>query len=174
MVYFRLAHNAGINCIPGPHYPGNSGDLAGTYAGIYRILCPRRPGTYPGLMRGDIFVKRAGNLLSRDVHIYLGRGPTRVFSRKMCPAVPGSTLGCTLDITKYKIESQGKSPLSPGSGGWGYHWYPHNWVCYVQCTSCRAGVPTSWWNQGKGLWLLFQVERSKTTKKKIEQQSIRL
>ena len=54
---------------PAPHYPGNSGDLVGTYPGIYRILCPRRPGTYPGLTRGDISIKRAGNLLPRDVHI---------------------------------------------------------------------------------------------------------
>ena len=62
-----LSYNAVIKCIPGPHYPGNSRGLAGTYLGIYRILCPRRPGTYPGLMRGDISVKRAGNLLPRDV-----------------------------------------------------------------------------------------------------------
>ena len=33
--------------------------------------------------------------------------------------VPRSTQGCTLDITKYKIESPGKSRLSPGSGGTG-------------------------------------------------------
>ena len=61
-------NNAVINCIP-PHYPGNSQDLVGTYLGVYRILCPRRPGTYPGFTRGDISVKRAGNLLPRVVHI---------------------------------------------------------------------------------------------------------
>ena len=48
-------HNAVINCIPGPHYKDNSGDLVGTYPGIYRILCPRRLGTYPGLICGEIF-----------------------------------------------------------------------------------------------------------------------
>ena len=61
-----MAYNAVINCIPGPHYPGNSRLLAGIYPGIYRILCPRRPGTYRGLMRGDISFKRNGNL-PRDV-----------------------------------------------------------------------------------------------------------
>ena len=54
---------------PAPYYLGNSGDLAGTYPGIYRILCPRRPGNYLGLTWGDISIKRAGNLLPRDVHI---------------------------------------------------------------------------------------------------------
>ena len=43
----------------------------------------------------------------------MGRGPTRGFTRKMPP-------GCNLDITKYKIESPGKSPLSQGSGGGGW------------------------------------------------------
>ena len=42
-----------------PHYPGNSRVVAGTYLEIYRILCPYRPGTYPGLMQGDISFKRA-------------------------------------------------------------------------------------------------------------------
>ena len=37
--------------------------------GIYRILCPRRSGTYPGLMQGNISIKRAGNLLHRVVNI---------------------------------------------------------------------------------------------------------
>ena len=45
-----------------PSYLGNSRDLAGTYLGIYRILYPRRPGTYPGLMQGDISLKRVWNL----------------------------------------------------------------------------------------------------------------
>ena len=45
--------------------------------------------------------------------------PTRGFTRKKSPAFPGSTWGCTLDITKYKIESPGKSPVSAGSGGLG-------------------------------------------------------
>ena len=58
-----------IVSLPSPHYLGNSRDLAGTYLGIYRILCPHRPSTYPGLMRGDLSVKRARNLLPRDVHI---------------------------------------------------------------------------------------------------------
>ena len=74
-----------INCIPGPHYLGNSGDLAGTYPGIYRILCPRRPGTYPGLMRGDISVKKARNLLLRDVHICQD-------SDQRCPGLWGGDL----------------------------------------------------------------------------------
>ena len=52
---------------PAPDYPGNSGDLAGTYPGIYRILCPHRPGTYPGDMQGDISIKRAGNLLYAEI-----------------------------------------------------------------------------------------------------------
>ena len=62
-------HYAVNNCIPSPHYLGISRDLAGTNPGISRILCPRRPGTYPGLMRGDISLKRAWNLLPRDVRI---------------------------------------------------------------------------------------------------------
>ena len=61
-----------FNCIPAPpHYLDNSRDLAGTYPGIYRILCPRRPGIYPRLTLGDLSVKMARNLLPRDVHICL-------------------------------------------------------------------------------------------------------
>ena len=48
-----------------PHYPGNSRVQTGTYPEIYRILCPGRPVTYPGLTRGDISFDRAGNLLPR-------------------------------------------------------------------------------------------------------------
>ena len=116
---------------PAPHYSGNSRDLAGTYPGIYRILCPRRRGTYPRLMREDVSVKRAGNLLPRDVcicrdsdqrHPGYGAGPyPGIYKKNVSPTVLHSTRGCSLDITKYKIESPGKSPLSPGSGGRGYN-----------------------------------------------------
>ena len=58
-----------INGIPGPHHPGNSRVLAATYPGIYRILCPHRPGTFPRLMRGDISFKTSRYLLPRDVCI---------------------------------------------------------------------------------------------------------
>ena len=104
---------------PAPHYLRNSGDLVGTYL-------RNRPGTYPGLVRGDISVKRAENLLLQDVRIcrdsdkgaqVMGQGPTRGFTRKMYPAVPGSIQAVPWTSKKYKIESPGKSPLSPGSGG---------------------------------------------------------
>ena len=49
----------------------------------------------------------------------MGQGPNQGFTRKMFLADPGSTRGCTLDITNYKIESPGKSPLSPPSWGLG-------------------------------------------------------
>ena len=52
----------------GPHYPGSNRVLAGTYPGIYRILCSRRPRTYLGLMRGDVSFKRAGNLPGVSAH----------------------------------------------------------------------------------------------------------
>ena len=65
----NCVHNAVINCIPGPHYPGYSWVLAGTYPGIYRILCPCRPGTYLRPMRRDIFFKRTTSQLPCDVHI---------------------------------------------------------------------------------------------------------
>ena len=144
--------NAVINCILGPHYPGNSGDLAGTYLGIYRILCPRRPGTYPGLMQGDISVKRAGNILPRDVHTCQDsdqRRPglwDRDILRDLQEKFPlqsrqytglyikhhkVQTAPCAawrtdiwiakslpeLSSGETKIESPGKSLLSPGSGG---------------------------------------------------------
>ena len=107
---------------PAPHYPGNSRVIAGTYPGIYRILCPRRPRDLPQAYAGTYPLKRAGNL-PWDVHIYLTKGArsygagtyTQGFTRKMSPAVPGSTRGCTLDITKYKIESRpGQVTAIPG------------------------------------------------------------
>ena len=52
-----------------PHYPGNNQDLVGTYQGIYRILCPHRPGTYTGLKWEDTLVKRGGNILPQNVCI---------------------------------------------------------------------------------------------------------
>ena len=56
-----------INCIPGPHHPCNSWVLAGTYnyPGIYRILCHRRPGTYPGLYAGRYFFQKGQKSLTK-------------------------------------------------------------------------------------------------------------
>ena len=97
-----------INCIPGPHFPGNSGDLAGTCLRIYRILCPCRPRTYvyPGLMWGDISVKRAANLLPLDVHIYAGT---------LTKSARGYGAGMYLGIYK-------KNPCSPGQYPGLYPW----------------------------------------------------
>ena len=54
----------------------------------------------------------------------VGQGPIRGFTWKKAPMILSSTRGCTLDVTKYKIKSLGKSPLSMGrlEGGQGYHW----------------------------------------------------
>ena len=114
---------------PAPHYPGNSQDLAGTYPRIYRILCPRRPGPTLGLC-GEIFLSKGSEIYYPGMSTYAGtlikgaRGYGAGTYRgiyKNPPAVPGCTRSCTLDITKYKIESPGKSPLSPGSGGLDYN-----------------------------------------------------
>ena len=109
-----------------PHYPGNSGDLPGD---LQNIVSPQTL----DLLRayaGRYFRQKGRksttlgftHMLDSDqkAPVVMGRGPTRGFTRKMSPAVPGSTRGCTLDITKYKIESPGKSPLFLGSGG---PWY---------------------------------------------------
>ena len=66
---------------------------------------------------GSPGILRLGICQDSDHRRGIGRGPTRGFTRKMSPSVQGSTWGCTLDVTRYKIESQGKSPLSAGSGG---------------------------------------------------------
>ena len=100
----------------------------------WTLLCPRRPETYPGLMRGNNSFKRARNLpqdLPRNVRIWWD-------SDQRCPGLWGGTyqgiykkkVPAVSDVTKYnkvQIESQGKSPLSPGSGrgGWGYNWKLH-------------------------------------------------
>ena len=112
-----------INCIPDPHYPGNSRVLAGTFPGIYRILCPRRPGTYPGLMRGNNSFKRARNLpldvrISQDSNQRcpgLWGGTYPGICKKNIPLSPEQYPG--LYLGHHKFESPGKSPLSPGSGG---------------------------------------------------------
>ena len=81
---------------PPPHSLGNSGDLVGTYPGIYRILCPCRPGTYPGLTRGDISFNGAGNLLPWSIYagpLIKGARDLPGGLQEICPpqsqAVPG-------------------------------------------------------------------------------------
>ena len=131
---WHLGSYAVINCTPGPHYPGNSGDLAGTHPWIYRILCPRRPRTYPGLMRGDLSVKRASsrNLLPRNVNICwdsdqrrpgLWGGDLPGDLQEKCPpqsrAVPGA-VPWTSQSTKLNPRA---SPHYPKVvGGWGNNW----------------------------------------------------
>ena len=114
--------NAVINCILGPHYPGNSGDLAGTYLRIYCILCPRRPRTYPGLMRGDIFIKKAGNLLPQDVHICrdsdqrcpgLWGGNIPGYLQEKCTPQSGQYLGLYLGHHKVQNWIPGQVPAIP-------------------------------------------------------------
>ena len=58
-----------LSIVSCPPYPGNSRDLAGALPRDLQNMWPRRPGSYPGLMRGDISVKRAGSLLLQDVRI---------------------------------------------------------------------------------------------------------
>ena len=64
-------NNAVINCIPSPlpHSPGNSRDLAGTYLGIYRMLCSRRPGPTPGLC-GEIFPSKGLEIYYHGMSAY--------------------------------------------------------------------------------------------------------
>ena len=89
---------------PAPNYPGSSGVLAGTYLGIYRMLCPHRPGTY-GLMREDISFQRArkypgiysgmsayAGTLTKGARGY-GAGTYPGIYKKMCPTVLGLYLG---------------------------------------------------------------------------------
>ena len=123
-----------INCIPDPHYPSNSGDLAETYPGIYRTLCPRR-GTYLGLTRGDISIKMAGNLLPQDVHICwdsdkrrpgLWGGVLPEDLQEKCPpqsrAVPGA-VPWTSQSTKLNSRANPRYPWIVG--GQGYNWWLH-------------------------------------------------
>ena len=101
--------------------------IAGTYSGIYRILCPPQTRDLPRAYAGRYFHQKARKSTTPGcqhmpglwpmVRGVVGLGPNQGFTRKMSPAVLGSTRGCTLDITKYKVESPGKSPLSPICGG---------------------------------------------------------
>ena len=114
------------------HYPGNSRDLVRTYLGISTILCPCRTGTYPGLMRGDISVKRDGNLLPPNVHIcqnsvqrrsgLWGRDLPGDLQEKFPPkswAVPGA-VPWTSQSTKLNPLASPRYFLAVG--GWGYNW----------------------------------------------------
>ena len=115
-----------------PHYPGNSWVLVGTYPGIYRILCPHRPWSYPRLMQGDISFKRAGSIIPGCPHMpglwqkvpgdgagtYLGiykrnvpHSPRQYPGARAVPWMSQST----------KLNPQASSCLSLGSGGWGYN-----------------------------------------------------
>ena len=103
-----------------PHYPGNCRDLNGGFT----EFCVPRPGTYPGVMRGDISIKRAGNL-QPGMSTYADSDQRHPglwgFTRKTSPAVLGSTRGCTLDITKYL--NPWASPRYPRVvGDRGYNW----------------------------------------------------
>ena len=104
---------------PAPHYPGNSHVRAGTYPGIYRILCPHRPRTYPGLMRGDIYIKKADNLLSLDVSICqdsdqrcpgLWGGELRGDLQEKCPRSSGYYPGLYLGYHKVQKFNPRASP----------------------------------------------------------------
>ena len=125
-----LIFYAVINCLPPPPQMGNRRAVAGTCLEIYRNVCSRRPSTTPDCT-SDVTkckIKYPSEVYPcpRCPRLWAGwRGPTQGLSRKPSPAVLGSlgsAQACTLDITKYKIKSLGKSPLSLGSGGQGYHW----------------------------------------------------
>ena len=84
---------------------------------------PADPGPTPDL-HGEIFPSIGLDIYFPGMSIYAGpltKG-ARGYGAGTYPGiykkyVPHSTRGCTLDITKHKIESPGKSPLSLGSGG---------------------------------------------------------
>ena len=59
-----------VNCIPAPLYPGSSQVLAGTYPGIYRILCPP-PDAGPTLgLCGEIFPSKWADIYYPGMYAY--------------------------------------------------------------------------------------------------------
>ena len=124
----------GYQLYPRPPLPrqqwGSSGDLP---VDLQNIVSPQPadPRPTPSLC-GEIFPSKGLEIYyprqQYYMYLHICQDPTKItqgyvagtypgISRKMSPAVSGSTWGCTLDNTRYKIESLGKSLLSPFSGG---------------------------------------------------------
>ena len=113
--------DAVINCILGPHYPGNSQPVARTCLEIFKKLCPRRPGTYPRpaalWMSESTELNPWARYTSDQGAQGCGAGPVQGFIRKKKTCSHMQYSGCTFMVTKYKIKSPGKFLLSPGGGG---------------------------------------------------------
>ena len=121
MIFVIKMHsfNAVINCIPCLPLPRQKQGLTRRFT---EYCVPADTGPTLCLCR-EIFPSKGLEIYYAGMSTYAGTitkgtrgygaGTYPGIYQKMSPAAPGT---CTLDITKYKIEFLGKSPLTPGSG----------------------------------------------------------